>query len=372
MAASAATDHDEAASAAFTGNMVARDTLPATDQLPMPDPDMPAIPRETASTTLGSDMTARNTLPASDLLPAPPVTDAIGQLVKDFYAGLRSTTLKSYQQALSDFTRFLDVDRVDEAARVLLSRGPGKANQLVFQYRNDLAKRNLSVATINLRLAALRSLTRLGRIVGLIDFALEIRNLRDEGYRDTRGPGTDGVRRLLDQAAKHRSPAHAARDVALLRLMFDLGLRRGSVVSLDVEHLDLDESGIQVKVKGKTGRVRRSLPDQTKQALQHWLRYRGDHSGAVFVSFDRSRKSCRLTGRSVHRIIQRLGADVGIVARPHGLRHSAITAALDATNGNIRAVQKFAGHSDVRMIEKYDDCRRDVAGSVARRVADCV
>jgi integrase/recombinase XerC len=196
--------------------------------------------------------------------------------------------------------------------------------------------------------------------------------LKAEGYRDTRGPGTDGVRRLLDQAGAHRCAVHTARDVALVRLMFDLGLRRESIVSLDLEHLDLESGRISVLLKCHTQRTSRTLPQQTPDAIQAWLRHRGDQPGALFTNFDRAGKGQRLTGRSLHRIVQRLGADLGMSVLPHGLRHSAITAALDATNGNVRAVQKFAGHADVRVVERYDDARQDLAGLVAKKVAASV
>jgi integrase/recombinase XerC len=196
--------------------------------------------------------------------------------------------------------------------------------------------------------------------------------LKAEGYRDTRGPGTDGVRRLLDQAGAHRCEVHTARDVALVRLMFDLGLRRESIVSLDLEHLDLESGRISVLLKGHTQRTSRTLPQHTRDAIQAWLRHRGDQPGALFTNFDRAGKGQRLTGRSLHRIVQRLGADLGMSVLPHGLRHSAITAALDATNGNVRAVQKFAGHADVRVVERYDDARQDLAGLVAKKVAASV
>jgi integrase/recombinase XerC len=300
---------------------------------------------------------------------SPVATDPIRDLVADFFAGQKASTLASYKQSLMDFAHFLGTDDVAQAAGALLAHGPGRANKLVYRYRSYLQERGMSASTCNNRLSATRSLIKLARIIGIVTWGLEVPNLKTENYRDCRGPTTDAVRQLLDRAGAHRCAVHAARDVAMLRLLYDLALRRGSITSLDVEHLNLDEGTIEVKVKGKTGRVRRSLPDQTKQALQHWLRYRGDYSGAVFVSFDRSRKGGRLTGRSVHRIIARLGADVGIVARPHGLRHAAITTALDATNGNIRSVAKFSGHSDVRVIERYDDARQDLDGQVARQVA---
>jgi len=45
---------------------------------------------------------------------------------------------------------------------------------------------------------------------------------------------------------------------------------------------------------------------------------------------------------------------------PHRVRHSAVTAALDATDGNIRKVQKLSRHADSRTLMIYDDnCSND-------------
>jgi integrase/recombinase XerC len=61
---------------------------------------------------------------------------------------------------------------------------------------------------------------------------------------------------------------------------------------------------------------------------------------------------------------------MGLRVRPHGLRHAAITRALDLTGGNIRGVQKFSQHKDVRLLQRYDDNRNDLRGAVARRLAE--
>jgi integrase/recombinase XerC len=51
------------------------------------------------------------------------------------------------------------------------------------------------------------------------------------------------------------------------------------------------------------------------------------------------------------------------------LRHAAITEALDVTGGDVRRVQKFSRHRDVRTLTTYDDNRTDMAGEVAKMVA---
>jgi integrase/recombinase XerC len=52
-----------------------------------------------------------------------------------------------------------------------------------------------------------------------------------------------------------------------------------------------------------------------------------------------------------------------------GLRHLAVTEALDATRGDYRKVMKFSRHAKVETILRYDDNRLDVAGEMAGMIA---
>jgi integrase/recombinase XerC len=56
-------------------------------------------------------------------------------------------------------------------------------------------------------------------------------------------------------------------------------------------------------------------------------------------------------------LISELISELAQVRRWHRVRHSAITAALDATDGNIRKVQKLSRHADPRTLMIYDDNR---------------
>jgi integrase/recombinase XerC len=68
-------------------------------------------------------------------------------------------------------------------------------------------------------------------------------------------------------------------------------------------------------------------------------------------------------------MIRGLGADLGIKVWPHGLRHAAITEALDLTGGDVRKVKRFSRHRDLQTLVVYDDNRVDLGGEVARKVA---
>src|SRR5262245_24109011 len=90
--------------------------------------------------------------------------------VTAFASGRNERTLKAYRQDLDDFRSFLGKETLPQVCADLLGREPGDANHLVLFYKKDLRKRGFSAATINHRLAALRSLTKLGRLLGLCSF----------------------------------------------------------------------------------------------------------------------------------------------------------------------------------------------------------
>lgn len=284
-------------------------------------------------------------------------------LVQSFLSGRNALTIRAYRQDLEDFTAFLQAESVSGAVRYLLAQTLGDANALVMTYKTRLLERGLQPTSINRRLSAVRALVRLARVLGVVTWSLEVQNVRAESYRDLRGPGSVTLRRVL-AALRQREDPKAKRDRAIIRLLYDLGLRRGEVVSLDVEHLDSTTSSLSVLGKGRTQRVCMTLPPETLTALMEWLSVRGGDPGALFINYDRAGKGRRLTGTSVYRLTKKLG-----LGRPHGVRHLSITTALDLMNGDVRKVAKFSRHKDVRVLATYDDTREDLAGEVARIIA---
>ncbi len=297
------------------------------------------------------------------LFPAPTPTS----LLAAFLEGRSPRTLAAYRADLGDFCRFLGASTLEEASAAILSRPHGAANALALAYRANLLDRQLAPATVNRRLAALRSLSLLARTLGLVSWRLEVPSIPTQPYRDTRGLGRHAVRRLLHLLETPQDPKRR-RDRAMLRLLHDLGLRREEVVSLDLEHVNLDVGSVAVLGKGRRERERLTLPEPTTAALRDWIAVRGSKPGPLFLNFDRAGKGRRLTGTSLYRIVHALGASLGLDLRPHGIRHAAITEALDVTGGDVRAVQRFSRHRDVRTLLLYDDARQDLGGDIARRV----
>ena len=121
----------------------------------------------------------------------------VRKLVESFFAGRNPRTLRAYRADLKMFCVFLNVETVEDAARQLLGHGHGEANGLVLEFKNQLIEKGLAPATTNRRLAAVRSLVRLARTLGLVPWALEVKDVPRQAYRDTRGPNRSGFIRLL-------------------------------------------------------------------------------------------------------------------------------------------------------------------------------
>jgi len=284
-----------------------------------------------------------------------------------FLSGRNPRTLLAYRKDLEDFQSFTMAESIQTASALLTSQGSGPANALALAYRVHLQERGLAPATINRRLASLRSIVKLARVLGMISWGLDVEGIKSSTYRDTRGPGLDGFRKMLESLEEARD-AKAIRDRAILRLLFGMALRRGEVVSLDRSHLDLETGRLSIMGKGRTQRESLTIPLKVLDSLKAWMAVRGEEEGPLFHALDRGHKGHRLDGSAVYRMVSELGKTVGLVVRPHGLRHAGITSALDQTNGNTRMVQRFSRHKKLETLSLYDDARQDLAGEVARLV----
>ncbi len=289
-------------------------------------------------------------------------------------SGKSQRTVEAYRRDLDDFRQFLRVENISEAARVFLSE-QGKANSIALSYTKRLIEKGLQSTTINRRLAALRSLSQMAKMLGMIPWTLQVKNRKVEAYRDTRGPGIDNFKKILG-LTEARGDKKGIRDIAVLRLLFDLGLRRGEVTALDSSDLDLAKKTIQVMGKGRTQKTELTLPAPTVAALTEWLKVRGNYSGALFVNLDRARKgSGRMTGKSIYLLVRGLGEKIGIKTRPHGIRHSAVTEAVKKAQANgldLEEVLDFSRHKDVRTLMIYRDRERNVQGKLSELVAETV
>jgi integrase/recombinase XerC len=298
--------------------------------------------------------------------------ERLSRLADSFLEGRKETTTQAYRHDLESFREYLGLSSVEEASSALLSLEPGDANALALSYRASLKERGFKPASINRKLASLRSLVKFARTLGLVTWALEVKNEKAQAYRDTSGISPEIFLTLLNKTSKQRDNAKASRDLAILRLMYDLGLRRAEVLGLDLEDLHFETQSLSITGKGRSEKEKLSLSNPAQEALKAWIEARGPHNGAVFTDFDRAKKNQgRLTPIGLTLLVRALGARVGLKLSPHKLRHSSITQACKLAQANgidLEEVLDFSRHKDVRTLMIYRDRERNVQGLLASLV----
>ena len=160
-----------------------------------------------------------------------------------------------------------------------------------------------------------------------------------------------------------RSSLQGQRDYALLRLLWANALRRIEVTRLNVSDFDPEERKLRILGKGRGRQTELvDLDAATTEAIADWLSARGysQPDAPLFTALDFANSGHRLTGDAIRKIVVRYCEKAGIkkIMSPHRIRHSAITAALDATDGNLRKVQKLSRHKNIETVTVYDDNRK--------------
>jgi hypothetical protein len=112
----------------------------------------------------------------------PPSLAECTQLIDAFLAGRNPRTLAAYQADLEDFRRFMEASfscapTIGGAVERLIVYGYGTAKTITILYFAHLVRRRLQSATVNHRLATLRSLIKRANTLGLVPWTLSIENL---------------------------------------------------------------------------------------------------------------------------------------------------------------------------------------------------
>lgn len=286
-------------------------------------------------------------------------------------------TRRAYRCDLNDFfTTRTGSEATPEQVQEFLNLSRGQANRVVLEYKADLLERGLAEATVNRRLAALRSLVSYAKVLGAVDWELDVPGEPVTTYRDTRGVTPADIRAILSGC--NLATLKGKRDYALLRLLWDNALRRGEIVKLNVGDFDAQARRLAILGKGKgTQKQWIDLSERTVQALFNWLQARREAYGdmnptdAFFVAVDNATGGARLSTTGVYNLVRDYSAEAGIdrTMSPHRIRHSSITAALEATNGNVVAVQRLSRHAKVETVMVYEDNRRAYQAEVTNLLA---
>lgn len=258
-------------------------------------------------------------------------------------------TLRAYGDDIDRFLSFL-TDHLGGAAseRDLKTLLPADIRAFITRRRSD----GLSARSVSRALAAVRSFYRFLARENILE------NAAARAVRSPRIPRTlprplseSDAARTLEEAGKADIAWIAARDVALLTLLYGAGLRISEGLSLKRGDVPLGET-ITVLGKGKKeravpliGAIREAAADYVTK-----LPFALGPDAPLFVS----RTGKAMSPREAQALMQRLRSRLGLSDRatPHALRHSFATHLL-ANGGELRAVQELLGHASLSTTQTY-------------------
>jgi len=232
---------------------------------------------------------------------------------------------------------------------------------LVLDYKAYVRNQGLASATLNRRIAALKSLVAMGRKLGVCCYSLEdLKSEKVTPYRDTTGISPQAFKSAL--AIHDRSSIEGKRNYAILVLLWANALRRNEIVQSNIRDFDPESRTLQILGKGKGNQAEMiDLSQSVCNAIASWIAVHPcpEPNQPLFVSLKRD-KGHRLTGESLRYLVDQTCRNAEIKKRmsPHRIRHSSITAALDSSGGNVRKVKKLSRHSRIETLLIYDDNRQ--------------
>lgn len=142
------------------------------------------------------------------------------------------------------------------------------------------------------------------------------------------------------------------RDKAVLELLYSSGLRVSELTTLDINDIDIKESLVRIRGKGKKERI---VPVGSKamEAIKNYLPERvllKKKSQALFLN----NRGGRLTQRTIRRIVFKYGRMIALKGylSPHVLRHTFATHLLHG-GADLRSIQELLGHSSLSTTQRY-------------------
>jgi integrase/recombinase XerC len=304
---------------------------------------------------------------------APPAhVDAVEMLLRTKRS---EVTRKAYQRDLNLFFRVLTGELpTRESVAAFLQLGTAGVARAMMTFKVQQLEQGVAEVTLNRRLSAVRSLVSTARSLGLteVDPHGLVPGEKVHRYRDTRGVDRETAATMLQ--LPDTSTVKGKRDASILRLLWELALRRAEVCRLERSDYDRSAGTLAVLGKGKgTQKVLMTLSERAMDALDDYIATRTDDHPALFLSCVRRLEGDPrpLTDVGLSHMVKHYARLAGVTGfSPHKWRHSAITAYLRATDGDVRGAQRLSRHSKLETLVVYDDGREDLQGRASRLLSE--
>ena len=260
--------------------------------------------------------------------------------------GKSPQTIAWYSAMLTDFSRFLESVNHD----TVLGEFTIAAIREFIVHEQD---RGLSPYTVQGKVRTLKAFSSWLAREGYITENL-LANLKLPGVPATLiEPLTgDEIDRLL--GLRNPLTAMGSRDIAILLLLLDTGVRVGELCGVKMENTHIEEGYVKVMGKGNKERIVPVGASAQKALWRYTIHFRPDPSTAIdnplFLTLDGE----RLRRNAVEQLIERWGEKASIPRlHPHLCRHTFATNYLIYNCGDVFRLQLILGHTSLEMVRRY-------------------
>ena len=282
--------------------------------------------------------------------------------------GASEHTYRAYARELRAFAAFLEQTLGQQ-------RGVGAVDHLhIRTYLQALYERGLTKASVARALASVRSwfkwLAKEGRVDRNPASLVSTPKLPKHLPRVPSMEALNEVMNALGEAGAEQkagdeesSAVWPERDRVIFELLYGCGIRNSELVGIDLHDVKWSDEIVLVRGKGKKERYV-PLGDEAAAALRGYLpqreaKLRSAGKGVLvedgpLMTNIRMRGDCRLTTRSVGRLVKAVALSRGLPAdvHPHTLRHAFGTHMLEE-GADLRAIQEMLGHERLSTTQRY-------------------
>ena len=177
-----------------------------------------------------------------------------------------------------------------------------------------------------------------------------------------------------------RSTEQGKRLFAMYQLAVNAGLRTIEISRANIKDLETKggQSWLYIWGKGRSeADQKKPIAPEVAESIKNYLKSRTDHytgNSPLFVSTGNRSGGNRIAPTTISTMLKRAMQEAGFDSEKltaHSLRHSAGTAAMEATGDNIYLAQEYLRHSDPKTTERYTHRKKDAAqAAIAKQVYD--
>lgn len=261
--------------------------------------------------------------------------------------GVSDHTIRAYQHDVSQFLGFLTRYHGGEPNAPLPNSADLRA------WMADARDNGLSARSLARALSAVKGFVAWMADAQGIDASLILSARSPKHRRKLPRPlSEDGARDMLDTVGEFASADWiAARDTAVVTLLYGCGLRISEALGLTGADLPLPEV-LRIIGKGDKERLIPTLPT-ARAAVAEYARL-CPHDLARNQPLFRGARGGALNPRLIALVMEKARGQLGLPASatPHALRHSFATHLLSA-GGDLRMIQELLGHASLSTTEAY-------------------